>query len=87
MPKPRQINPVSRRLTWIFVLGVALSLAAMIASNDQDAITNLLRHDIGSLVLKIVLVVSAGVRGRGRRRTPTTSQKKPPITERCQPKP
>lgn len=51
---------MSRRLTWIFVLGVALSLAALIASNDQDAIANLLRHDIGSLVLKIALVVSIG---------------------------
>jgi aspartyl protease family protein len=51
---------VSRRLTWVFVLGVALSLAALIASNDQDAIANLLRHDIGSLVLKVALVVFAG---------------------------
>src|SRR5471032_826554 len=60
MPKPRQDNLVSRRLTWVFVLGVALSLAALIASNDQDAIATLLRHDIGSLVLKIALVVFAG---------------------------
>ncbi len=51
---------MSRRLTWTFVLGVAVSLAALIASNDQDAIANLLRHDIGSLVLKFALVVSAG---------------------------
>ncbi len=49
---------MSRRLTWSFVLGAALSLAALIASNDQDAITNLLRHDVGSLAVKIVLVVS-----------------------------
>ena len=51
---------MSRRLTWVFVIGVALSLAALIASNDQDAIANLLRHDIGSLVLKIALVIFAG---------------------------
>jgi aspartyl protease family protein len=51
---------VSRRLTWAFLIGVALSLAALIASNDQDAIANLLRHDIGSLVLKVALVVFAG---------------------------
>jgi aspartyl protease family protein len=51
---------VSRRLTWVFVLGVALSLAALIASNDQDAIANLLRHDIGSLMLKVAMVVFAG---------------------------
>jgi aspartyl protease family protein len=51
---------VSRRLTWSFVLGVALSLAALIATNDQDAIANLLRHDIGSLMLKVALLVFAG---------------------------
>ena len=51
---------MSRRLTWVFVLGVALSLAALIASNDQDAIANLLRHDIGSLMLKVAMVVFAG---------------------------
>jgi aspartyl protease family protein len=51
---------VSRRLTWLLVLGVALSLAALIASNDQDAIASLLQHDIGSLALKVVLVVFAG---------------------------
>ena len=51
---------MSRRLTWAFLIGVALSLAALIASNDQDAIANLLRHDIGSLVLKVALVVFAG---------------------------
>jgi aspartyl protease family protein len=51
---------VSRRLVWSLLLGVALSLAALIASRDQDAITNLLRHDIGSLAIKIVLVTFVG---------------------------
>jgi aspartyl protease family protein len=51
---------VSRRLIWTFVFGVALSLAALIASTDQDAITNLLSHDIGSLVLKLALVIFVG---------------------------
>jgi len=51
---------VSRRLTWSFVLGVALSLAALIASSDQDAIANLLRHDVGSLALKLALLVFVG---------------------------
>ena len=51
---------MSRRLTWSFVLGVALSLAALIASTDHDAITNLLRHDFGALALKVCLVVFAG---------------------------
>jgi aspartyl protease family protein len=51
---------MSRRVTWVFVLGVALSLAALIASTDHDAIANLLRHDVGALLLKIGLVVFAG---------------------------
>jgi len=51
---------VSRRLVWSLLFGVALSLAALIASSDQDAITNLLKHDVGSLAIKIVLVVFVG---------------------------
>jgi len=51
---------VSRRLTWVFVLGVALSLAALIASNDRDAIANLLSHDTESLALKLALAIFAG---------------------------
>ncbi len=51
---------MSRRLTWSFVLGVAVSLAALIASSDHDAIANLLHHNIGSLVLKVALVVFTG---------------------------
>ena len=42
---------MSRRLVWSLLFGVALSLAALIASSDQDAITNLLRHDVGSLAI------------------------------------
>ena len=54
-------DAVSRRLTWSLVLGVALSLAVLIAtSGDRDAIAKLLRHDIGGLVLKLALVVFAG---------------------------
>ena len=51
---------MSRRLTWSLLLGVTLSLAALIASIDQDAITTLLRHDVGSLMIKIILVVFIG---------------------------
>ena len=51
---------MSRRLIWTFVLGVALSLAALIASNDQDAIANLLSHDSGSLALKLALAIFVG---------------------------
>ena len=53
-------DAVSRRLVWSLLFGVTLSLAALIASSDQDAITNLLRHDVGSLALKIILVVFVG---------------------------
>lgn len=49
------------RLTWSLVLGVALSLAVLIAtSNDRDAIASLLRHDVSSLMLKIAIVVFIG---------------------------
>jgi len=52
---------VSRRLTWLLLLGVALSLAVLIiTSDDHDAIANLLRHDMGSLLLKVAVVVFAG---------------------------
>ena len=51
---------MSRRLSWSLLLAVALSLAALIATTDQDAITTLLRHDIGSLVIKIILVIFVG---------------------------
>jgi aspartyl protease family protein len=52
---------VSRRLTWSLVLGVALSLAVLIVtSDDHDAIANLLRNDMGSLVLKVAVVVFVG---------------------------
>ncbi len=51
---------MSRRLTWIFVIGAALSLAALIATANQDPIAQLLRHDRGPLLLKIALVISAG---------------------------
>ena len=57
---PRQGNAVSRRLTWSLVLGAGISLAALIASTDQDAITSLLRHDLGGLALKIALMVCVG---------------------------
>ena len=53
---------MSRRLTWTFAIGMALSLTALIASSDQDAIANLLRHDIGSLTLKVTaLIFAAGL--------------------------
>jgi len=53
-------DAVSRRLTWIFLFGVVMSMAALIASSDQDPIANLLRHDIGSLALKLMVLTFAG---------------------------
>ncbi len=52
---------MSRRLTWSLMLGIALSLAVVVAtSGDHDAIARLLRHDMGGLVIKVALVVFAG---------------------------
>jgi aspartyl protease family protein len=52
---------LTRRLTWSLVLGVALSLAVLIAtSGDRDAIADLLRHNMGSLVLKVAVVIFVG---------------------------
>ena len=51
---------MSRRLTWVFVIGIVISLAAIVASNDQDAIANVLRHDTSSVVIKIALAIFIG---------------------------
>jgi aspartyl protease family protein len=51
---------VSRRLIWSLVIGMALSLAVLIATSDSDPISNLLRHDAGSLIVKVALLVFVG---------------------------
>ena len=51
---------MSRRLIWSLLFAVVLSIAALIASADQDAITTLLRHDTASLVIKIILLLCVG---------------------------
>ena len=51
---------MSRRITWALVLGIALSLAALIAMQDADPIARVLRNDIGSVVVKVVLLVFVG---------------------------
>lgn len=51
---------MSRRITWIFVAGVALSLAALIAMQDSDPIAGLLRRNVASLSVKLVLLVFVG---------------------------
>jgi aspartyl protease family protein len=42
------------------LLGVAVSLAILIASHDEDAITKLLRHDLSDVVLKVAIAVFVG---------------------------
>lgn len=42
------------------MIGIVLSLAALIATHDQDAIATLLRHDVSSLVLKVALAIFVG---------------------------
>lgn len=51
---------MSRRLTWSLVLGMVLSLAVLIATTNTDPITNLLRHGMGGLVVKLVLAICVG---------------------------
>jgi aspartyl protease family protein len=51
---------VSRRITWTFVLGIALSLAILIAISGTDPIANLLQHDMGSLIIKVAMLVFVG---------------------------
>jgi aspartyl protease family protein len=51
---------VSRRLLWSLLLGVAISLAILIASRDEDAITKLLRHDVSDVLLKGAIAIFAG---------------------------
>jgi aspartyl protease family protein len=51
---------VSRRLLWSLLLGVAVSLAILIASRDEDAITKLLRHDVSDVVLKAAIAIFVG---------------------------
>jgi aspartyl protease family protein len=51
---------VSRRLLWSLLLGVALSLAILIASHDEDAITRLIQHNVSDIVLKVAIAVFVG---------------------------
>ncbi len=51
---------VSRRLLWSLAIGVVVSLAVLIASNGSDPITNLLRHDVSSLFIKVVTAIFVG---------------------------
>jgi aspartyl protease family protein len=50
---------MSRRLVWSLLLGLAVSVAALIATNGNDAIGNLLRHDVSALLLKGTMIICA----------------------------
>jgi aspartyl protease family protein len=50
---------MSRRLTFTLLFGVILSFTAITASTEQDAIAQLLRHDMSSVALKASLVICA----------------------------
>jgi aspartyl protease family protein len=53
---------MSRRLIWSLLLGVAISLAALIATSNDDPIAGLLRQDFSGMVLKVAIAIfSAGV--------------------------
>jgi aspartyl protease family protein len=58
--KQQPASLMTRRLLWALVLGGAVSAAALIASNEQDAIANLLRHDVSALLLKVAIAVVLG---------------------------
>jgi aspartyl protease family protein len=51
---------VSRRLTWTLLVGAALSLAVLIASNDQEPVADLLRGESAATLLKIAMAVVIG---------------------------
>jgi aspartyl protease family protein len=51
---------VTRRLTWSLFLGAAISLAALIATSGEDAITDLLHHDVSTGTVRTALAVCSG---------------------------
>ncbi len=51
---------MSRRLTWSLLFAAVVAAAALIASTGQDGITNFLRHDHGSMVIKVIIAVVLG---------------------------
>jgi len=50
---------MSRRLTFTLLFGVILSFTAITATTEQDAIAQLLRHDMSAVALKAALVICA----------------------------
>ena len=51
---------VRRRLLYVLLIGLALALVILLATNDQDKIAGLASRDFGSLVYHLALVVFIG---------------------------
>ena len=49
-----------RRLLWVVLIGIALTLGVLVASHDQDTIAGLKVDDFGSLIYHVALVVLVG---------------------------
>ncbi len=48
---------MNRRLTWLVVFGLALTLVVYMASSSEDGITGLLHHEVGDSTRRIVLAI------------------------------
>jgi len=51
---------VRRRLLWVVLIGIALTLGVLVASHDQGSVAGLNANDFGSLVYHVGLVVFVG---------------------------
>jgi aspartyl protease family protein len=49
-----------RRLLWVLLIGLALALAVMLATGDQDKLAGLAGRDFGALAYHLALVVFVG---------------------------
>jgi len=50
----------SRRLLWVVLIGIALTMAVLVANHDSDTIAGLNTNDFGSLAYHVGLVVLVG---------------------------
>ena len=49
-----------RRLLWVVLIGIALTLGVLVAGHDQDTIAGLKIDDFGSMIYHVALVVLVG---------------------------
>ena len=49
-----------RRLLWVVLIGIALTMGVLVAGHDQDTIAGLKPDDLGSLVYFVGLIVLVG---------------------------